>query len=129
MANNNVGPFGSPVRFSLVAAKPGESETLKKLGTYGFIKGARAFIIGAIKHSEKNLEDYGYLMEQVILFATSLGLGTCWLGAGSKMRFPWETLFFQINFNNPLSTQNAGAYAVPLNLYCLAPKNSHKVNQ
>ena len=28
----------------------------------------------------KNLEDFGYLMEFAILFATDLGLGTCWLG-------------------------------------------------
>jgi nitroreductase len=26
------------------------------------------------------MEDYGYLMERIILFATDLGLGTCWLG-------------------------------------------------
>jgi hypothetical protein len=29
---------------------------------------------------EKNLEDFGYAMEHAILFATDLGLGTCWLG-------------------------------------------------
>jgi len=29
---------------------------------------------------DKNLEDFGYLMEEAILFATGLGLGTCWLG-------------------------------------------------
>jgi len=28
----------------------------------------------------KNLEDYGYLMEAIILKATELNLGTCWLG-------------------------------------------------
>ncbi len=27
-----------------------------------------------------DLEDYGYLMEAIILYATSLDLGTCWLG-------------------------------------------------
>ena len=26
------------------------------------------------------MEDFGYLMERVILYATALGLGTCWLG-------------------------------------------------
>jgi hypothetical protein len=36
--------------------------------------------VGAVKHSKKNLEDYGYLMERAILFATDVGLGTCWLG-------------------------------------------------
>jgi hypothetical protein len=28
----------------------------------------------------QNLEDFGYCMERVVLFATDLGLGTCWLG-------------------------------------------------
>ena len=27
-----------------------------------------------------NLEDFGYLTESIILYATDLGLGTCWLG-------------------------------------------------
>lgn len=169
MIANNAAPFGSSARFSLVAAKPGDSETLKGLGTYGFIKGARAFIAGAVKHSEKNLEDYGYLMEQIILFATALGLGTCWLGgsfnksnfskkigatgdelvpavspvgyitekrgvidrlvrwgAGSKMRYPWETLFFHTNFDTPLTALVAGAYATSLEMVRLAPSASNK---
>ena len=37
---------------------------------------------------EKNLEDFGYTMERIILFATDLGLGTCWLGGSfTKSRF------------------------------------------
>ncbi len=169
LAGNNVGPFASSARFSLVAAKPGDSDTLKGLGTYGFISGARGFIVGAVKHSEKNLEDYGYLMECIILFATDLGLGTCWLGgtfnksnfskkiettedelvpavspvgyiaekrslverlvrwgAGSKMRNPWETLFFHETFNTPLPAQVAGAYATPLEMVRIAPSASNK---
>ena len=74
------GPLGSPVRFGLIAASPGDREALKRLGTYGFIKGATGFIVGAVGRAPKDLEDYGYQLEQVILFATGLGLGTCWLG-------------------------------------------------
>ena len=33
-----------------------------------------------MKPAKMDLEDFGYLMEEVILFATELGLGTCWLG-------------------------------------------------
>ncbi len=40
----------------------------------------RAFIVGAVRRAPSDLEDYGYLLEQVILYATGLGLGTCWLG-------------------------------------------------
>jgi hypothetical protein len=74
------GPLGSQSRFELVAATGDDLKALKGLGTYGFIKGATGFFIGATKESEKYLEDYGYLMEKIILYATTLGLGTCWLG-------------------------------------------------
>lgn len=74
------GPFGGQAHFHLVAADKQDSRALKDLGTYGFIQGATGFIIGTLAAGEKNLEDYGYQMEQIILFATSLDLGTCWLG-------------------------------------------------
>jgi hypothetical protein len=70
-------PFGTPIRLQLVqgAAKDG-----KKLGTYGFIRGAQAYLVGAVTRGEHDLEDYGYVFERLILEATALGLGTCWLG-------------------------------------------------
>lgn len=74
------GPFGSSTRFALIAAAGRDQQELKGLGTYGFIKGAKGFIVGAVGPGAKNLEDFGYLMEYAILFATDLGLGTCWLG-------------------------------------------------
>ena len=74
------GPFGGRPEFHLVAAENQDSQVLKDLGTYGFIQGATGFIVGSLSPGEKNLEDYGYLMEQIILFVTSLQLGTCWLG-------------------------------------------------
>ena len=80
MAAMTTGPFGSPARFGLIAASPGDRDALKRLGTYGFIKGATGFIVGAVARAPKDHEDYGYLLEQIILFATGLGLGTCWLG-------------------------------------------------
>jgi Putative TM nitroreductase len=63
-------PFGTPARFKL----------LRGLGTYGFIKGATGFIVGVVGEGPRNLEDFGYRLEKIILFATALGLGTCWLG-------------------------------------------------
>jgi Putative TM nitroreductase len=76
----HTGPLGSSARFELVTASSDDREALKGLGTYGFIKGASAFIVGAVKPNNYMLEDYGYLMEQIILFATDLDLGTCWMG-------------------------------------------------
>ncbi len=74
------GPFGAQTRFELIAATEQDRHSLKGVGTYGVIKNAQGFIVGAVGPGEKNLEDFGYLMEYAILFATGLELGTCWLG-------------------------------------------------
>ncbi len=88
LASNGTGPFGTRARFALVAATSEDRESLKGLGTYGIIKGATGFIVGALERGPKDLEGYGYLMEHAILFATDLGLGTCWLGGSfSKSGF------------------------------------------
>jgi nitroreductase len=72
------GPFGHTCRFALATSSdPG---ALRGLGTYGFIRGAPAFIIGAAQDQPEHLTDFGYCMEQMVLYATWLGLGTCWLG-------------------------------------------------
>ena len=80
MRPKTVGPLGSAVRFGLIAASSDDEGALKRLGTYGFIKGARGFLVGAVRKGPGDLEDYGYLLEEVVLQATGLGLGTCWLG-------------------------------------------------
>jgi hypothetical protein len=160
------GPLGSPLRFMVTLSTGKESDELKGLGTYGFIKKPAGFIIGASGEEKYNLEDFGYGMEAIILYATSLGLGTCWLGgtftrssfsgkiglnngetipavtsigypaeksrvhrirrlAGSDRRLPWNTLFFDSTFGNPLEKENAGHYAVPLEMVRLAPSASN----
>lgn len=80
LASSKVGPLGTPLRFHLIAATEQDRDSLKDLGTYGFIQGASGFIVGAVETAGKDLEDYGYMMEYIILVATDLGLGTCWLG-------------------------------------------------
>jgi len=74
------GPLGTRARFRLIAADTHKRDALQDLGTYGFIRGATGFIVGAVPDLGPNLEDYGYLMENLILGATGMGLGTCWLG-------------------------------------------------
>lgn len=69
-------PFGAKPRFQLIDYESGTQQ----LGTYGFIKDAQHFIAGGVKQQPMNIEDYGYALEQIILHATELGLGTCWLG-------------------------------------------------
>lgn len=52
----------------------------QKIGTYGVIRGARYFVCGIVKKDTMDLLELGYVFEKIILFASSLGLGTCWLG-------------------------------------------------
>ena len=85
IAAHQTGPFQSRTRFRVIAAQPGDADALKGLGTYGVIRHPAGFIVGAMNTSDSmNLEDFGYVMEQIILFATDLGLGTCWLGGSFR---------------------------------------------
>lgn len=73
--NNPLGP-GIKVQFI-------EKETAsngEKLGTYGIIKGAPSYLAITISDEEYAPEALGYEFEQLVLYITSLGLGTCWLG-------------------------------------------------
>ena len=71
-------PFSSNIRFSLIESSMQEKKRVK--GTYGVIKGACNFLAGALMPGNMAFEDFGYSMEKLILFITSLDLGTCWIG-------------------------------------------------
>lgn len=73
------GLLGTAMEFSLVNLHDFSNRKLK-LGTYGFIQGARHFIAGQVKPSREAFLDYGCVMENLILEFTRMGLGTCWLG-------------------------------------------------
>lgn len=77
---NVQGPFGNRVRFELIDLTGKEADKLTTLAMYGMIKGASTFIVGAVPKGHRAMEDYGYCMENIVLMATDLGLGTCWLG-------------------------------------------------
>jgi nitroreductase len=79
IANLNQPPFGSAARFELVDLDL--KFTGKVAGTYGVIKGAETFITAVVNKGPGDMEDVGYLFEQIILFATAIGLDTCWMGA------------------------------------------------
>jgi len=75
------GPFGNRVRFALVELGEQQRSASQALWTYGVIRGARTFIAGAIDPKAPGATfDFGHCLERVILEATRLGLGTCWLG-------------------------------------------------
>ncbi|MBN2552852.1 MAG: hypothetical protein JXB06_08775 [Spirochaetales bacterium] len=77
----NTGPFGGGCRFRLVDSRsPGEGgERGERVGAYGIIRGAATYLVGAAPGVHA-LEDFGYLFELLLLKATDLGLGSCWLG-------------------------------------------------
>ena len=110
MATRTRGPLGSAVRFGLIAAAPDDSEALRRLGTYGFIKGATGFIVGAVRRGPGDLEDYGYLLEEVVLQATALGLGSCWLG-GTFTRGSFTSRFGGVDRDETIPAVVATGYA------------------
>jgi hypothetical protein len=75
------GPFGNFVRLALVETSADDRAELRALGTYGMVKGTRTFLAGAVGAGPGDMEDYGYVFERAVLYATAIGLGTCWLGA------------------------------------------------
>jgi len=85
LSEKRKGPFAKETRFQLISWEATNSVKAERVGTYGTITGATSYIIGAVKRGERCLENFGYLMEETILYATNLGLGTCWLG-GSLQR-------------------------------------------
>ncbi|HOI24821.1 MAG TPA: nitroreductase family protein [Caldisericia bacterium] len=92
------GPFEVPFRFVFFKAQDklaGANEGLK-LGTYGVIRGAKHYIAGIVTRSKHDLEQLGYAMEHLILYATDMNLGTCWLGG----TFSKKNLLLQLNLNN-----------------------------
>lgn len=76
-------------RFQIVTRQVGSAKAQGKMGTYGFISGANAFLVGILPKSEAIVEQFGLLFEKIVLFATSLGLATCWLG-GSFSRADFQ---------------------------------------
>ncbi|MDJ0875429.1 MAG: nitroreductase family protein [Desulfobacterales bacterium] len=77
--NGFAAPFwGNTPRFDIVdTGPPGQG---RMTGTYGMIRGAGTFLVGAVRRGPGDMEDFGYLFEKIILSATDLDLATCWIG-------------------------------------------------
>ncbi|MDT8719194.1 nitroreductase [Clostridium sp. 19966] len=72
-------PFGVKVNIHLIEKNTASNG--EKLGTYGVIKGAKTFLGLSVDKSEYGLIAAGYQFENLILYATNMGLGTVWLAA------------------------------------------------
>ncbi|MDE6116409.1 MAG: hypothetical protein K2O30_01230 [Duncaniella sp.] len=71
-------PFGGSVTIRL---KGFDLEGAYKPSTYGIITGAHDFLLMALGNDESSALSGGFLLEHVVLKATGLGLGTCWIAA------------------------------------------------
>jgi len=63
------------------------TDTPMKLN-YGTITNHSNYIIGKAAFNKESYVDYGYLLEKIVLKATELGLGTCWIGYFDAKYFP-----------------------------------------
>jgi nitroreductase len=88
----SIGPFGGKPRFTLVGPEVEGSSGTGKVGSYGIVRNAPAYILGVIERGPFAFEDFGYCMEGIILSATALGLGTCWLGGTFDRKAAVRTL-------------------------------------
>ena len=80
------GPFIPSVKFRILRLN--DDINGAKLGTYGLIKGTKIYIAASVEDGDMDLEELGYEMESLILYATSLGLGTCFIaGTFNKNEF------------------------------------------
>lgn len=73
-------PFSHAIDLFYYRNEKGEESEKRRIGTYGFVKDAPAFIGGTTAPTKEGLIDFGYLFEYVILKLTEQGLGTVWLG-------------------------------------------------
>lgn len=71
-------PFGGAYFMTLLSR--GDGGELRP-GTYGVIRGARDFLVLATDGTDAGALSGAYAMERVVLEATRLGLGTCWMAA------------------------------------------------
>ena len=76
-------PFGVDVKVQYISKEKGAENV--QLGTYGTIKGAKDFLAITVKNEAFAMEAVGYQFENLVLYATDMGLGTVWL-AGTFSR-------------------------------------------
>ncbi|MBU1221876.1 nitroreductase family protein [Myxococcota bacterium] len=80
VSENPAVPFSSPVRAQFIEIENFDVSKLKKLGTYGVIKGASSFVSATVQKGKYDMLDFGFYFEDLLLRLTALGFGTCHLG-------------------------------------------------
>lgn len=80
-----VGPFDHSYKYKFRFNHSKSSEG-KKIGTYGILRNVPGFISGVCENEFKNLVDYGFVFQRIILSLTKAGFDTCWVGGTFKRR-------------------------------------------
>ncbi len=109
-------PFNAKIRIKLFDVDKDISS--KDLGTYGVIKGARTYLGVAVKEGTDAMEAVGYAFEKLVLYAASVGLGTCWLGG----------TFNRGEFAKAMSLEKNEFFPIASPIGYIAPKN-HTVDK
>ncbi|QOR68152.1 nitroreductase [Cytobacillus suaedae] len=100
------GPFSRQGKVELVRVNKNVTDKGIKLGTYGFIKNPRAYLVGITENNKYSLIDFAYSFHKLTLFVTRLGMGTCWMGG----------TFSRNSFEQELSSMKKGEF-IP----CITP--------
>lgn len=79
---NLMGPYGNKIEFELVIET--NTQGKKQIGTYGFIQNSQGYIFGGSIKNTQCLFDYAFVLENIVLYLTTLNVGTCWLGGRFK---------------------------------------------
>ncbi|WP_462133583.1 nitroreductase family protein [Peptostreptococcus stomatis] len=77
-------PFGVEVKVQYISKEKGADDV--QLGTYGTIKGAKDFLAITVKDQPYAMEAIGYQFENLVLYATDMGIGTVWLAGTFKRK-------------------------------------------
>ncbi len=76
----NKGIFGNCFEFNLVDQKFMKKNKVKRIGTYGVITGNPSYIFATTDNSVKQIMDYGFVLENIVLDLTDSNIQSCWLG-------------------------------------------------
>ena len=91
-ASSEPGPFGTRIRLKLYIDTSGSGEA--RMGTYGLISGASAFIMPVVVDAPGAMEDLGWTVERAIIDLWAAGWASCWIGGvfSGQRRRAWLVL-------------------------------------
>lgn len=100
---NLKGIMGTSIRIHYLT---GSHEEFKAVGTYGVIKNAPAYLALSCMNTKQQMIDCGFVGENLVLFLTSIGIGSCWLGGTFKRQ--------QLSLKTPLNKNEFIPILIPI---------------